>query len=255
MTYFIYTIVFLTTLSAFLRILGMLACARKHHLRASLLFALAAAFRSNGVLLALYVPWSLVIDPLIRSSTLPRPSVVLRACFHALFPLLPSLLHQLNAYRVFCVAIDTTSAERPPWCDRLIPSIYTHVQRTYWNVSFLSYWTPAQLPNIALALPLLVPLLSYSASHLYSFSRGTSGCLRPSTTTAHAVHAMVLGTTLLTNAHTQIALRLLPSLPTMYWSAATLLVERPRWGKAYVVWAVLWGFASVILWASFLPPA
>ena len=255
MTYFIYTIVFLITLSAILRILGMLACARKHHLLASLLFALAAAFRSNGVLLALYVPWSLVVDPLILSSTLPRPSVVFRACFHALFPLLPSLLHQLNAYHIFCVATDTANAERPRWCDRLIPSIYTHVQRTYWNVSFLSYWTPAQLPNIALALPLLVPLLSYSASHLYSFSRGASGCLRPSTTTAHAVHAMVLGTTLLTNAHTQIALRLLPSLPTMYWSAATLLVEQPRWGKVYVIWAVLWGFASVIVWASFLPPA
>jgi phosphatidylinositol glycan class V len=48
---------------------------------------------------------------------------------------------------------------------------------------------------------------------------------------------------------------LLPSLPSTYWSAATLLIERPRWGRAYVVWAVLWGIASIILWASFLPPA
>jgi len=233
----------------------MLACARTHYLCASLFFALAAGFRSNGGLLAVYVPWSLLVDPLLLNSTLPRPSVVFRACFHALIPLLPSLFHQLNAYRIFCVSTSRTSAEQSPWCNHLIPSIYAHVQRAYWHVGFLSYWTPAQLPNIALALPLLVPLLWYSASHLSLLLRGKSGGLRPSTTTAHAVHALVLGITLLTNAHTQIALRLLPSLPSTYWSAATLLIERPRWGRAYVVWAVLWGIASIILWASFLPPA
>jgi GPI mannosyltransferase 2 len=245
----------LTFRSGFLRTVGMLACARKRYLCASLSFALAAAFRSNGVLLALYVPWSLLIDPLLRSSTLPRPSVAFRACIHALIPLLPSLSHQLNAYRIFCVATVTTDAKPPQWCGHLIPSIYSHVQRAYWHVGFLSYWTPAQLPNIALALPLLVPLLFYSISHISSLLRRKSGDLRPLTTTAHAVHAIVLGMTLLTHAHTQIALRLLPSLPSTYWAAATLLVERPRWGRAYIIWVVLWGIASVILWASFLPPA
>jgi len=236
----------------------MLACARAHHGRASLYFAAAATFRSNGALLALYVPWSLLIDPLLLSSTPPRPSVVLRAGLHGLLPLLPSLFHQFNAYRTFCLPTATaipTNPSPPPWCNNLIPSIYTHVQRTYWQVSFLSYWTPAQLPNIALALPLLLPLLFYSVSHISSLMSRKSGYLRPSTTTVHAVHATILGLTLLTNAHTQIALRLLPALPSTYWSVATLLIEQPRWGKAYVVWAVLWGVASIILWATFLPPA
>lgn len=235
--------------------LGMLACAHVHYGRASLYFATAAAFRSNGVLLALYVPWSLLIDPFLFSSRLPRPRVVFRACLYALLPLLPSLIHQLNAYRIFCVATTATNPSRPPWCNNLIPSIYTHVQRAYWRVGFLSYWTLAQLPNIALALPLLLPPLFYSVSHISSLISGKSGGLRPVTTTAHAVHATILGTTLLTNAHTQIALRLLSALPSTYWSVATLLIERPRWGKAYVVWAVLWGAASIILWATFLPPA
>jgi phosphatidylinositol glycan class V len=233
----------------------MLACALAQYRRASLYFSVAAAFRSNGVLLALYVPWSLLIDPILMTSTLPRPSVVFRACLHALLPLLPSLIHQLLAYRTFCLATVATNPSPPPWCNHLIPSIYTHVQRTYWHISFLSYWTPAQLPNIALALPLFVPLLFYCVSHISSLISAKSGGLRPSTTTAHAVHAIVLSFTLLTNAHTQIALRLLPALPSTYWSVATLLIERPRWGKAYVVWAVLWGAASVILWATFLPPA
>lgn len=233
----------------------MLACARARYNRASLYFAVAAAFRSNGVLLALYVPWSMLVDPLLLSFTLPRPRVIFRACFYALLPLLPSLFHQLNAYRIFCLATPAAHATRPPWCNLFIPSIYTHVQRTYWHVGFLSYWTPAQLPNIALALPLLIPLLLHSVSHIYLLIHGKPGALRPSPATVHAVHAIILGITLLTNAHTQIALRLLPALPSTYWSAAILLVERPRWGRAYLVWAVLWSAASVVLWETFLPPA
>ena len=61
-----------------------------HYRRASLYFFFAAAFRSNGILLALYVPWCLLIDPVLLYSTLPRPSVVFHACFHVLLPLLPS---------------------------------------------------------------------------------------------------------------------------------------------------------------------
>jgi GPI mannosyltransferase 2 len=231
----------------------MLACVDEYYLHASLYFFAAAAFRSNGLLLALYVPWSLLVDPFLLSFTLPHPSVVLAACFHALLPLLPSLLHQLNAYRTFCLATDGRLP--PSWCNHLIPSIYTHVQRTYWHIGFLSYWTSAQLPNIVLALPLLIPLLLYSASHISLLVRGKLGGLRPPKTTAHVVHAAILGLTLLTNAHTQIALRLLPALPSTYWATAALLVEQPRWGRAYIVWAVLWGATSVVLWAAFLPPA
>ncbi len=107
-----------------LHTLGMLACARVHYHRASLYFAAAAAFRSNGVLLALYVPWSLLIDPLLLSSTLPRPSVVFRACLHALLPLLPSFFHQLNAYRTFCLAPATTPTSPPPPLLQRVPHIF-----------------------------------------------------------------------------------------------------------------------------------
>lgn len=237
-------------------LLGMLACAHGQYLRATLYFTVAAYFRSNGVLLALYVPWSLVVHPFLLSSALPNLGVMFAACFHAILPVLPSLLHQRGAYRVFCLSEVAHHAQRSPWCNRIIPSIYTHVQRTYWNVSFLSYWTLSQLPNIALALPLLAPLLFYSIPHTFSLIQGKGlGGLRPLTTAAHSVHAAFLSMTLLTNAHTQIALRLLPALPCTYWAAAALLIERPQWGRAYVVWAVLWGATSIVLWAAFLPPA
>jgi phosphatidylinositol glycan class V len=234
----------------------MFACARRQYIRATLYFTVAASFRSNGILLALYVPWSMVVHPFLLSSALPSLGVVFTAGFHAILPFLPSLLHQRGAYRVFCVAEVANHALRSPWCNYLIPSIYTYVQRTYWNVSFLSYWTLSQLPNIVLALPLLAPLLFYSIPHTLSLIQGKSlGSLRPPTTAAHSVHAAFLCMTLLTSAHTQIALRLLPALPCTYWATAALLIERPRWGRAYVVWAVLWGATSIVLWAAFLPPA
>lgn len=197
-----------------------------------------------------------MVHPFLLSSTLPSLGVLFVAGFHTILPFLPSLLHQGGAYRVFCLAEAAHRAQQSPWCNHLIPSIYTYVQRTYWDVGFLSYWTLSQLPNIALALPLLVPILSYTIPHTLSLFHGKRlGSLRPLTTAAHSVHAAFLSITLLTSAHTQIALRLLPALPTTYWAAAALLVERPRWGRAYVVWAVLWGVTSIVLWAAFLPPA
>ncbi|KAF8273089.1 hypothetical protein EI94DRAFT_50566 [Lactarius quietus] len=53
--------------------------------------------------------------------------------------------------------------------------------------------------------------------------------------------------------YAKISLRLLAALPYTYWATATLLIERQRWGRAYIVWAVLWGAASIVLWAAFLP--
>mgnify|MGYP002050440369 CR=1 FL=1 len=41
----------------------------------------------------------------------------------------------------------------PAWCRERVPSIYAHVQRTYWNVGFLRYYELKQLPNFALAAP------------------------------------------------------------------------------------------------------
>lgn len=41
----------------------MLACARKRYLHASIYFALAGTFRSNGILLGGFVIWDLVIEP------------------------------------------------------------------------------------------------------------------------------------------------------------------------------------------------
>lgn len=167
----------------------------------------------------------------------------------------------------------------------MFPSIYAHVQREYWNVGLLRYWTISNIPNFVLALPILLNVYAFCAFYLLRLPRiypvlfarrssragkrrgETSGPTPTPTETdppslflgpsllPHVFHALALTLLLTLNAHVQIALRVLPSLPLVYWAAAWLLVERPGWGRAWVAWSVVWGAVSCVLWAVFLPPA
>ncbi|KAI0739611.1 GPI mannosyltransferase 2 [Daedaleopsis nitida] len=85
-----------------------------------------------------------------------------------------------------------------------------------------------------------------------------TSCLTPflrSSITPHAIHALAMSLLLLFASHTQIVLRQAASMPLTYWAAAWLLVERPRMGRLWVGWSVVWGAVSCVLWGVFLPPA
>ncbi|TFY56167.1 hypothetical protein EVJ58_g7801 [Rhodofomes roseus] len=220
-------------------------------------------------MLAGFIIWGMLIEPFITSrkvaiTRLPY-SIILTSVI-----LMPFVWHQLSAYLVFCT-VDNPA----PWCSHVPPSIYGYVQAKYWNVGFLRYWTPQQLPNFLIAAPPLALLPSYSAHYLHhallprlrasliphqspnkddSSTPTASPFLAPSIA-PHAIHALILTLTLLFAAHTQIILRLAASMPFTYWAAAWLLVEHRRWGKYWVGWSVIWGAVSIILWTTFLPPA
>jgi len=224
-----------------------------------------------------FIVWYRAVGPLLRND---RVSV--RQCSEALFASVlicsPFALHQYTAYRTFCLPESTSFAERPSWCSALVPSIYNYVQAKYWNSGFLRYWTLAQLPNILLAVPVLLSIFSFTLAHLRACAlptlirhpavSGSALCrwLQPWCTparsiffeesiTPHVIHSFIMCNILLFAAHTQIALRLAASMPVTYWAAARLMVEYPRAGKCWVTWSVVWGAVSVVLWAAFLPPA
>lgn len=71
----------------------------------------------------------------------------------------------------------------------------------------------------------------------------------------HALHALALSFVLIFASHTQIALRVLPTLPYMHWSVAQLFVRHPKAARVYVAWNVVWWTVSCVLWGAFLPPA
>lgn len=114
----------------------------------------------------------------------------------ALLVIAPYVLVQAYAYRKFCLggtrlAEDggnddafnggggdggsPSAAELPrltaehlhPWCARRVPSIYAHVQSTYWNVGAFQYYQWKQIPNFLLAAPALI-LTAYGIACFFS---------------------------------------------------------------------------------------
>ncbi|KAH8119351.1 hypothetical protein DFH11DRAFT_1564543 [Phellopilus nigrolimitatus] len=239
---------------AYLSYKGMLFCARKQFFSASIAFALASMFRSNGTILIGYIPVFLSSVPETPKVVFQRKARSLLYCsFLSSIPFIPFLWHQYNAYSAFCAV---PLIERRPWCSNRPPMIYSFVQSEYWDVGLFRYWTLQQLPNFLLAAPVLVLLFHASIRHVrLSFlpririrlqelsivspnnDVKTSGepCNSfPSdpflalSLTPHAIHALILSTMLLISAHTQIVIRLASALPFTYWAAARLFLPITR---------------------------
>ncbi|KAE8225407.1 hypothetical protein CF319_g1854 [Tilletia indica] len=134
---------------------------------AALAFAVATTFRANGVLLAGFLAWNLWWET--GSKTTPA---VLRIAISPLIliPTLPFVFFQIWAKSLFCNVPDI--ATQRPWCSDALPNLYAFVQREYWNVGFLRYWEPSQLPNFLLAAPVLV-------FAVYGSIKYSKGSLRP----------------------------------------------------------------------------
>ncbi|KNZ73090.1 GPI mannosyltransferase 2 [Termitomyces sp. J132] len=144
----------------FLPPISHLYAVQHHWIRATLCFILASFFRSNGVLLAGYLVWGLVVQPFLDGKQLSffkiAYSITLSACVTA-----PLIYHNYSAYCLFC-----NIHNKPQWCYRIPPSIHTHVQANYWDVGFLRYWTPSQIRNFVIAAPPLVLLITFSVQHI-----------------------------------------------------------------------------------------
>lgn len=178
-------------------------------------------------------------------------TTLFKCTFLVAFVISPFIAYQLAAYLIFCSGGSSIVA----WCMNFPPSIYSHVQSTYWNVGFLRYWTLAQIPNFLIAAPPIIVILAFASSILSKMTSKTIQSNYSPSLTPHAIHAVVFTFILLFASHTQIILRLAASMPFTYWAAAWTYMKYPTYGTAWVTWSVLWGFISVILWGTFLPPA
>ena len=63
----------------------------------------------------------------------------------------PFLLLQLWAWFRFCVEGVTR-----PWCANVPPFVYSFIQKEYWGLGMFAYWRPEQVPNFALAAPVVL---------------------------------------------------------------------------------------------------
>ncbi|KAI0093296.1 GPI mannosyltransferase 2 [Irpex rosettiformis] len=248
-------------------------CATQDLVAATVFFTGAASLRSNGFMLSGFVVWQTVVEPILAGKRLSLRQTILAGLSLGLI-CSPFALHQYSAYKAFCFQ----DSQHSLWCSAAIPSVYGYVQAKYWNGGFLRYWSFAQLPNILLAAPILVLIFSFVYAHfkacviptllrypfistsplaipLSMFSKPKESVFFTNSITPHIIHAFLMCCILLFAAHTQIALRLAASMPTTYWAAAWLMVDYPRLGKWWVIWSVVWGMVSVVLFSVFLPPA
>ena len=118
---------------------------------------MAASFtRSNGSMMAVWwIIQSLAV--LVSLSTESRFNRIQRSCLYfgfAVLVLLPLWYHDQQGKAIHCPHETTL---KPDWChDQHMGTLYSHVQKKYWNVGFLQYYEWKQLPNFLLASPILL---------------------------------------------------------------------------------------------------
>jgi phosphatidylinositol glycan class V len=131
-------------------------------LTSSLFFGLGSLIRGNGLLNGLVFLWDILPSIYYLPSMLQRRNIqgLLETASIGLAGALLGLIYasgQLEPYLRHC-----TQGNDRPWCSDFPPSIYTFVQRHYWNNGFLRYWTLSNLPLFLLAMPMLVVMLGSS---------------------------------------------------------------------------------------------
>ena len=216
---------------------------------AAVCFALATWFRANGVLLCGFLVWHGLYKPVLESWPTRRRSHAISGIASALVSVSPFVAQQWWAYTRLCPG--------RPWCDARLPLAYTFVQRAYWDVGFLRYWTVAQVPNFVLAMPVLAvaayacrPLVSSSVLVVLAPWRARQA---PGDVYVYACHTLVLVCILLLASHVQIALRMATpgGMPLVWWACAALY-ERHR---GVLVYLLCYSTAAIVLYAGFYPPA
>ena len=165
--------VYTESLFACLSFAGMLAVKRTQLFIASVLFSLASATRSNGIVLSGFI----IYYHLIYLYQLPQRTCIkvflqtIKMSLQVLIVWLPFIGFQMYSYYQFCVR-NNIYLKKPSVCRWVIPLPYSYLQQTYWNVGFLrmgSYeWN--QRHNFILASPITV--LSFTCIWMYFITSG-----------------------------------------------------------------------------------
>ena len=179
----------------------------------TMFFSISSLFRSNGLLSMIFVSfhaWSSrkYFDSFLSCSTI----------------YLPYLLYSLWAKNLYCYT-DTSSPHN--WCDSE-SSIYSHVQKSFWNVSLFSYWKLANWPYFVLMIPTLI--VSTSAA-VYFVKDWIKHRKVPVNHLPYLAQMGLLTAFTLFVANVQILTRILSSCPLYFWTIERVTREEGKFGK------------------------
>ncbi|KAI1763870.1 glycosyltransferase family 76 protein [Hypoxylon sp. FL1150] len=224
-------------------------------------FGFATTFRSNGLLNG--IPFAVALAQELFAA--PSLSSIRRRCALIIGGLAIAagfIIPQLVAYQTFCSASSTT--ELRPWCTSRLPSIYSFVQEHYWNVGFLRYWTPPNIPLFLLAVPMLYLLINSGLEFIRRPLDPASQTPLPANPShqamlirAMALSQLVLTILAITNYHIQIITRISSGYPLWYWWLTGLITDGKTFtfGCKVVRFMVMYATIQGALFAAFLPPA
>lgn len=241
-------------------------------------FALSTLFRSNGLLNGTIFLFD-AIASLRICLTAPSASNVVHLLSTIIAGSLIAVgftLPQAVAYIEYCIPELTR-----PWCSYTIPSIYSWVQKHYWNVGFLAYWTPNNIPLFLLAAPMLAVLMITAVAVLLepqdlltrikgSAESSTEGQRKLFTHVLRqlAVPQIILAVMAVTSFHVQIINRISSGCVLWYVVLAILMDGQSgtsrsgllgvlEGGRTELAVKVMVAYAIVQggLYAAFLPPA
>ncbi|CAG9936678.1 unnamed protein product [Clonostachys rosea f. rosea IK726] len=231
-----------------------------HVLSAGAVFGLATRFRSNGLANgSLFAVEALrCAYAFLQSPSLTSLLTIVSPVIGGLLVASGSIVPQARAWSIYCSP--ENGFDPRPWCSNTIPSIYSFVQEHYWNVGFLRYWTPNQIPLFLLAAPVLYLLI---ASGL-KLVRDPSLVVSPGENPQFRVFVQVLAASqafvavlAITSYHVQIINRISSGYIPWYWWIARCLMDKQtqKFGWGVTVFMVMYAGIQGILYASFLPPA
>ena len=153
--------VYTETIYAFCTFSGLCLLTLHYSWSASLLFSLASATRSNGIILVGFIAFYHLhqIYMFLHVSKSNLPSVILKTLFfcalQCVVVVFLFILFQGYSYWKYC-SIPASSDEKVyEWCHWTLPMSYPYIQEHYWNVGFLRYFELKQIPNFLLALPVV----------------------------------------------------------------------------------------------------
>ncbi|XP_012281796.1 GPI mannosyltransferase 2 [Orussus abietinus] len=176
--------------------------------------------------------------------------------------LVPFILLQVYNYMEFCTSTSVGSympehvlrygiendlilpgSGNVTWCYASVPMAYAYVQKTYWNVGFMEYYTFRQIPNFLVALPALFLMYKCSLEYLLQHKeRLLTTDLAPRAKEREkptrwryppemfvfVVHGLLLTLFCTFFVHIQVSTRLLASAsPLIYWYCAFALSYKP----------------------------
>lgn len=259
--YIFQSAIYSESLFSLLATTGMLAFYRRQRVLAAICFCLTGVTRSNGITLAgffLYDTWTHVLGGC--QSIL----VIMKDLILFLSSLSGYVGFQYYGYMVYCGAESTR-----PWCYNNIPDLYSFVQKHYWNVGFLKYYTLGQLPNFLIATPMILFTLTACWSYfrsdwkrsltlggLHEKHRADPGFLHQDVLFPHFVLLLTLLIYTLCIVHVQIIARLFSFQPVIYWSLAhfyTVGTQRVR--SLIAGYCLLSALIGTILFMNNYPPA